>query len=150
VSKSTNTSPDVAGNTVAYKILVENLSGVTANNVVVTDTPQSAAFTSWSAFSIPAGGTVEIDVIMNVAASLAAGVYNNSVSLTTSNTGASISNYNGLSASNTDDDVVIHQLSPLAGSLVINEIMYRATGLGAAGNDEFIELYNAGTTSVHQ
>ena len=34
------------------------------------------------------------------------------------------------------------------GSIVINEVLFNETASGAAGNDEFIELYNSGLTSV--
>jgi len=174
--KTTSTGPDFAGNTASYTITVSNSSGVDAQDVVITDTPENGGFTyasstvnlnggatrpnvfdpnigdnvmSWSTFTIPNGGSVEIDVTVDVASNVAAGVYDNSVNLTTSNNGAVINNYNGAASANTAEDVIIHQLSPLAGNLVINEVLYRATGGGAAGNDEFIELFNAGSTAIN-
>ncbi|MEO0802323.1 MAG: lamin tail domain-containing protein, partial [Cyanobacteria bacterium J06642_2] len=39
-------------------------------------------------------------------------------------------------------------ISPAAGDIVINEVLFRQTGSGAAGNDEFIELFNASNTPV--
>ncbi len=41
------------------------------------------------------------------------------------------------------------QVSPLAGQLIINEVLYAQTGgNSAAGNDEFIELFNASGNSL--
>lgn len=42
----------------------------------------------------------------------------------------------------------VYTVSPAAGRIVINEILYAQTGTGSPGNDEFIELYNASTTTV--
>lgn len=39
-------------------------------------------------------------------------------------------------------------VSPAMGQIVINEVLYRQTGNSAAGNDEFIELYNASGEAV--
>lgn len=173
-TKTTSTTADFAGNTANYTILVTNSVGE-AVDVVISDTPENAGFTyasstvtlnngatrlstgdptfgdsvmNWSSFTIPSGGSVEIDLTMDVASSVPAGVYDNSVSLTTSSSGAIINNYDGTVTANVDEDVVIHQLSPLAGSLVINEVLYRATGNTSTTNDEFVELYNAGSSSI--
>ncbi|NPA71952.1 MAG: DUF11 domain-containing protein, partial [Gammaproteobacteria bacterium] len=45
---------------------------------------------------------------------------------------------------------VIHETSPYAGSIVINEVLYRGSGSGnsSAENDEFIEIYNKGNVLV--
>ncbi|NPA91638.1 MAG: hypothetical protein GXO55_09360, partial [Chloroflexi bacterium] len=44
---------------------------------------------------------------------------------------------------------VVHEQSPFAGVVVINEVLYdESGGRSAADNDEFIELYNAGTEAV--
>lgn len=40
------------------------------------------------------------------------------------------------------------QVSPLAGKVMINEVLYSETGNAADTNDEFIELYNASTSAV--
>jgi uncharacterized repeat protein (TIGR01451 family) len=43
---------------------------------------------------------------------------------------------------------LIYQLSPSAGVVIINEVLYRQTGSSAVTNDEFIELYNASASPV--
>ena len=43
---------------------------------------------------------------------------------------------------------IVHGLSPFAGTVVLNEILYRGTANTTAGNDEFIELYNNGNNPV--
>jgi uncharacterized repeat protein (TIGR01451 family) len=40
-------------------------------------------------------------------------------------------------------------ISPFAGQLVINEVLYNESANGAAGNDEFIELHNASNGSIN-
>ncbi|MDJ0567935.1 MAG: lamin tail domain-containing protein [Pleurocapsa sp. MO_192.B19] len=54
-----------------------------------------------------------------------------------------------------DGEVEDHQiaiadpsLSPLAGQLIINEVLFRQTNTGAPGNDEFIELHNPTNSPV--
>lgn len=42
----------------------------------------------------------------------------------------------------------IFTISPAAGQVVINEVLYAQTGAGSPGNDEFIELYNASSSPV--
>lgn len=44
---------------------------------------------------------------------------------------------------------LIYGLSPDAGKIIINEVLYYQTGSTAAANDEFIELYNAGSSSIN-
>jgi hypothetical protein len=39
-------------------------------------------------------------------------------------------------------------LSPQAGQVVINEVLFRQTGASAIENDEFIELYNPSNTAI--
>ncbi|MEH2153920.1 lamin tail domain-containing protein [Nostoc sp.] len=41
-----------------------------------------------------------------------------------------------------------YQVSPLAGQVIINEVLYKETGTTTDTNDEFIELYNASTSPV--
>ena len=43
---------------------------------------------------------------------------------------------------------LVYGLSPDAGRIIINEVLYNQTGSTAAANDEFIELYNAGSSNV--
>ena len=40
-------------------------------------------------------------------------------------------------------------VSPLAGSLIINEILYRGTGSSTASNSEFVELFNASASDIN-
>lgn len=40
-------------------------------------------------------------------------------------------------------------LSPQAGQIVINEVLFKQTGTSALTNDEFIELYNSGNTAIN-
>ncbi|MBD2436280.1 lamin tail domain-containing protein [Nostoc sp. FACHB-110] len=40
------------------------------------------------------------------------------------------------------------QVSPLAGKVIINEVLYSETGTTADTNDEFIEIYNTSTSAV--
>lgn len=42
-----------------------------------------------------------------------------------------------------------YQVSPFAGQVIINEVLYAQTGSSANGNDEFIELYNASSSPVN-
>ncbi|OCQ96388.1 hypothetical protein BCD64_03350 [Nostoc sp. MBR 210] len=44
----------------------------------------------------------------------------------------------------------VYQVSPQAGKIIINEVLYNETGStsGAGTNDEFIELYNASSSTV--
>jgi uncharacterized repeat protein (TIGR01451 family) len=44
---------------------------------------------------------------------------------------------------------IASDISPFVGQLVINEILYNETANGAAGNDEFIELYNTSSSSIN-
>lgn len=39
-------------------------------------------------------------------------------------------------------------ISPLAGQVIINEVLYRQTSTSKARNDEFIELYNASNSAI--
>ncbi|MFE4105654.1 lamin tail domain-containing protein [Almyronema epifaneia] len=41
-----------------------------------------------------------------------------------------------------------YQVSPLAGQVIINEVLYNETGASAVENDEFIELYNASGAAI--
>lgn len=41
-----------------------------------------------------------------------------------------------------------YEVSPSAGKVIINEVLYNETGNSAATNDEFIEIYNASTSPV--
>ncbi|MCC5640189.1 lamin tail domain-containing protein [Nostoc sp. CHAB 5844] len=65
----------------------------------------------------------------------------------------------GNNPGNTGDDeptlfavgnILKYTVSPLAGRVIINEVLYNETGSGntAATNDEFIELYNASSSAV--
>ncbi|MGF1937123.1 MAG: lamin tail domain-containing protein [Nostoc sp. ChiQUE02] len=65
----------------------------------------------------------------------------------------------GNDPSKTDDDdptlftalnALNYQVSPLAGKVIINEVLYNETGntIAADTNDEFIELYNASASAV--
>ncbi|BBD57421.1 hypothetical protein NIES2109_01870 [Nostoc sp. HK-01] len=44
----------------------------------------------------------------------------------------------------------VYKVSPQAGKIIINEVLYNETGTGnmASNNDEFIELYNASSSAV--
>ncbi|MEO1431820.1 MAG: lamin tail domain-containing protein [Cyanobacteria bacterium J06633_8] len=41
-----------------------------------------------------------------------------------------------------------YEISPSAGNIIINEVLYNETGNSAATNDEFIEIFNASTSPV--
>ncbi len=45
-------------------------------------------------------------------------------------------------------DEVNYEISPDAGKVIINEVLYNENGTSAAANDEFIEIYNASTSAV--
>ena len=66
------------------------------------------------------------------------------------NDSGNISNGNNVNTTNLNDDLVVNPfpVSSLAGNLIINEVLYRQTGSGASGNDEFIELFNASGSSI--
>ena len=71
-------------------------------------------------------------------------------STTYTNNSDNISNGNNVNIANLNDDLIVNPfpVSPLAGDLIINEVLYRQTGSGATGNDEFIELYNASGSAI--
>jgi uncharacterized repeat protein (TIGR01451 family) len=66
------------------------------------------------------------------------------VSIPSATTGVDLNTGNNSSTAST----LIYGLSPEAGKIIINEVLYFQTGSTAAANDEFIELYNAGASSV--
>ena len=131
VSKSTST-PVIDGLAAAYTVSVINNGGTAAAGVVLTDTlPAGFTYAShsapvlaggatrtatsdpavgavvpaWGSFNLPAGGSVSIAFVANVAASTADGTANNSASVTTSTTPATITNFDG--AVQTSDNVVL-------------------------------------------
>ncbi|NPA76426.1 MAG: hypothetical protein GXN93_01580, partial [Candidatus Diapherotrites archaeon] len=60
---------------------------------------------------------------------------------------------NGAALYNTSEfgpNRVVHELSPYAHKIVINEILYnQSAGRSADANDEFVELYNAGSSTIN-
>ncbi|WP_019508839.1 lamin tail domain-containing protein [Pleurocapsa sp. PCC 7319] len=70
---------------------------------------------------------------------------------TYTNDSSNISNENNINAENLDDDLIVNPfpVSPLAGNLIINEVLYAQTRNGASGNDEFIELFNASNGTIN-
>ena len=67
------------------------------------------------------------------------------------NAGQTVPGTNYIASASADENVHITSsdpVSPLNGKVVINEVMFRQTGSRQAGNDEFIELYNASDSSV--
>jgi uncharacterized repeat protein (TIGR01451 family) len=131
VNKSTGT-PLVDGLTASYTVSVINNGGTAAAGVVLTDTLPAgftyashsapvlaggatrtatsdpavgAAAPAWGSFNLPAGGSVSIAFVANVAASTPDGTVNNSASATTSTTPATITNFDG--ATQTSDNVVL-------------------------------------------
>ena len=68
-------------------------------------------------------------------------------------TGVTVSTSNGDVNNGEVEDYPIaiaasYELSPSAGQIIINEVLYNETGVSAATNDEFIELYNASNAIV--
>jgi uncharacterized repeat protein (TIGR01451 family) len=58
-----------------------------------TDPAVGASNLTWTGFTIPAGGSVTIDFVANIAAGTANATYNNSASATTTQPGASVVNF---------------------------------------------------------
>ena len=71
-------------------------------------------------------------------------------SATYTNDSNNITNGNNINTTSLNDDLTVNPfpISPLAGDLIINEVLYRQTGSGASGNDEFIELFNASGNAI--
>lgn len=69
---------------------------------------------------------------------------------TYTNDSSNISNGNNINTENLNATLIVELLpvSPLAGNLVINEVLYRGTNGSASVNNEFIELYNASDTNI--
>ena len=68
------------------------------------------------------------------------------------NAGQTVPGTNYIASSSAEENVHITSndpVSPLAGKIAINEILFRQTSGGADGNDEFIELYNAWDSPVN-
>lgn len=67
------------------------------------------------------------------------------------NAGQAVPGTNYIATSSGGENVHISStdpVSPLAGKVIINEVLFRQTGDSASENDEFIELYNAGDAAV--
>ena len=69
---------------------------------------------------------------------------------TYTNDSNNITNANNVDTTSLSEELTVNPfpISPLAGDLIINEVLYRQTGSGASGNDEFIELFNASGSSI--
>lgn len=116
IDKDTSTATVNAGGQATYTILLRNVGGTTATNVVVTDTLPSgfshastmvaqdpgvsrspttnpgvgATSLSWGTWSIPAGADVTITFVVNVASGTASGTYDNTAAATYNNGAANV------------------------------------------------------------
>jgi fimbrial isopeptide formation D2 family protein/uncharacterized repeat protein (TIGR01451 family) len=141
VTKSTSTKNVVAGGTATYTIAVSNATGkADAREVVIADNSLPTGFTyasmnpvslsggatrpttsdptagatalSWNQFQIPAGGSVSITFVVNLAATVTRGSYDNPATATyldptrATSTGTTSASYNSASSTNENVEVL--------------------------------------------
>ncbi|MGA7937405.1 MAG: lamin tail domain-containing protein [Kovacikia sp.] len=157
VTKTDGQASTIAGSPISYTITVTNNGPSTVNSLTLTETLpaaiQSPVFTpstglynsdtgAWTGLNLASGQGITLT--LNGTVSATAGTLINT---------ATVAPPSGItdptSGNNTaTDNTAIYAIAPTAGKIVINEVLYAQTGSGSAGNDEFIELYNASSSSV--
>jgi uncharacterized repeat protein (TIGR01451 family) len=158
ISKTDGQTSTVAGSPISYIIQVTNNGPLTVNSLTVTDavpsTIQNPVFTSstgsynsstgaWTGLNLTSGQSITLTLTGTIS-STTTGTLTNTATVAPP---AGITD--STSANNTaTDNTSVYAVAPTAGQIIINEVLYAQTGTTAATNDEFIELYNASSSSV--
>jgi uncharacterized repeat protein (TIGR01451 family) len=160
VTKTDGRVSTTAGSLISYTITVTNNGPTTVNSLTLIDalptsiqsptfTPNTGAYNSstgiWTGLNLALGQSITLIV---------SGTVSTSTVGTLTNT-ATVSPPSGVTdptpGNNTaTDNTAVYAIAPTAGQIVINEVLYAQTGTGLnpTTNDEFIELYNASSSSV--
>jgi uncharacterized repeat protein (TIGR01451 family) len=160
ITKTDNQTTTTTGSSISYTITVTNNGPSPVSSVTVSDavpsvienpvfTPSVGSYDSstgvWTGLNLASGQSVTLTLT---------GTVSHTATGTITNT-ATVAPPSGVidptSGNNTaTDNTKVYAVSPTAGQIVINEVLYRQTGstLAAATNDEFIEFYNASSTAI--
>ena len=167
LTKSVNNPTPVAGERVIFTLTLQNDGPGDATGVEVTDLlPEGLEFDSatpdtdynletgiWNVGTLESGSSAKLTIIATVAAN-PPGQIINTAEVTAVNQSDPDSTPNNRNDEPGEDDTAsstlnLYRVSPNAGDIVINEVLFdQSGGTGAADNDEFIELYNAGSGPV--
>lgn len=157
ITKTDNRTTVAVGSPTSYQITVTNAGPNTLNSLTVTDvlpttfqnpvfTPSTGTYNAstgvWTGLTLASGQSITLTISGTVALSATGTITNTAIAAVPSGFTDPISTNNTAS-----DTTKVYAVS--SQRVIINEVLYRQSGAAtAAENDEFIELYNASSTSV--